>query len=291
MSQDFAYNILSNFGGLEANSFLKVLGIDNEENNEINITNPSPYYSLEQFVDYIHTLKDKFVVLSLNIQSINAKFDNFTILIDVINKQNSLIDAICLQETWLDEHDDLSIFQIPNYYCISQPKHCSTHAGLVIYLNKKYNYEIIDISHKSDIWEDLFIHVSISKCNKSIILGDIYKPPKDNNNNANIEAFINELTPKIQYLLKSKADVILCGDFNINLLQINNRPAFSDYMDTLITNNFCPTITYPTRFTDASCTLIDNILYKGHQKNNLLSSGIIFTDKSDHLPCFTALQL
>ena len=229
--------------------------------------------------------------MSLNIQSINAKFDNFTILIDVINKQNSLIDAICLQETWLDEHDDISIFQIPNYYCISQPKHCCTHAGLVIYLNKKYNYEIIDISHKSDIWEGLFIHVSISKCNKSIILGDIYKPPKDNNNNANIEAFINELTPKIQYLLKSKADVILCGDFNINLLQINNRPAFSDYLDTLITNNFYPTITFPTRFTDASCTLIDNILYKGHKKNNLLSSGIIFTDISDHLPCFTTLNL
>ena len=266
MSQDFTYNILSNFGGLEANSFLKVLGIDNEENNEINITNPSSYYSLEQFVDYIHTLEDKFVVLSLNIQSINAKFDNFTILIDVINKQNSLIDAICLQETWLDEHDDISIFQIPNYYCISQPKHCSTHAGLIIYLNKKYNFEIIDISHKSDIWEGLFIHVSISKCNKSIILGDIYKPPKDNNNNANIEAFINELTPKIQYLLKSKAVVILCGDFNINLLQINNPPAFSDYLDILITNNFYPTITLPTRFTDASCTLIDNILYKGHQK-------------------------
>ena len=234
MSQDFTYNILSNFGCLEANSFLKVLGIDNEENDEINITNPSPYYSLEQFVDYIYTLKDKFVVLSLNIQSINAKFDNFTILIDVINKQNSLIDAICLQETWLDEHDDISIFQIPNYYCISQPKHCSTHAGLVIYLNKKYNFDIIDISHKSDIWEGLFIRVSISKCNKSMILGDIYKPPKDNNNNANIEAFINELTPKIQYLLKSKADVILCGDFNINLLQINNWPAFSDYLDTLI---------------------------------------------------------
>ena len=185
----------------------------------------------------------------------------------------------------------MMIYQSFRFQIIIVYLNCSTHAGLVIYLNKKYNFEIIDISHKSDIWEGLFIHVSISKCNKSLILGDIYKPPKDNNNNTNIEAFINELTPKIQYLLKSKADVILCGDFNINLLQINNRPAFSDYLDILITNNFYPTITFPTRFTDASYTLIDNILYKGHQKNNLLSSGIIFTDISDHLPCFTTLNL
>ena len=67
-----------------------------------------------------------------------------------------------------------------------------------------------------------------------------YERPKDNNNNANIEAFISELTPKIQSFLKSKADVILCGDFNIHvyLLQINNRPAFSEYFDTLLTKQF-----------------------------------------------------
>ena len=54
-------------------------------------------------------------------------------------------------------------------------------------------------------------------------------------------------------------------------------------MDLLQTHNFIPTITFPTRFTDISCTLIDNIFFKGNNQNNL-SSGIIFTDISDHQP-------
>ena len=142
--------------------------------------------------------KHNFTVLSLNIQSINAKFNNLVALVDIINNKYSKISAICLQESWIGENDDMSTFQIPNYHCISQPKFCSSHAGLLIYLHKEYNYEImLDVSHKSAIWESLLISISTSRENKQMILGNIYKPQKDNNNNANIESFITELTPQI----------------------------------------------------------------------------------------------
>ena len=39
-----------------------------------------------------------------------------------------------------------------------------------------------------------------------MILGNIYKPPKDNDNNANIESFITEQTPQINNLLQSKLE-------------------------------------------------------------------------------------
>ena len=49
--------------------------------------------------------------MSLNIQSINAKFNSFTTLIDLINeKNNNTLSAICLQETWLGEADEHSLF-------------------------------------------------------------------------------------------------------------------------------------------------------------------------------------
>ena len=123
-----------------------------------------------------------------------------------------------------------------------------------------------------------------------MILGNIYKPPKDNNNNAYIESFITELTPQINNLLQSKSNIILCGDFNINLLQIKNRPIFSDYFELMTTNGLYPAITYPTRFTDTNCTLIDNIFYKSKYNNTFKSSGILLTDISDHLPCFAIFQ-
>ena len=47
---------------------------------------------------------------------------------------------------------------------------------------------------------------------------------------------------------------------------------------------FLPTITRPTRFGTTSSTLIDNIFI--NKPHNLLVSGILITDISDHLPIF-----
>ena len=47
-----------------------------------------------------------------------------------------------------------------------------------------------------------------------IELGNIYRPPKDNN--SNIQLFIDELHPILQTL--SNTNTILCGDFNIDFL-------------------------------------------------------------------------
>ena len=231
-----------------------------------------------------------FSVITLNIQSLKAKFDNLVALLDILNSDKIKIDALCLQETWIDNNCDLSTFQIPNYYCISQSRFCSSHGGLIIYLSKKYNFTLMDLSHQSDICESLFIDIKIPVNNFHIILGNIYKPPKDNNNNANIEAFITELSPKILHLHKTKSDVILVGDFNINLLQIKTRPIYSEFFNLLTTNNFHPCITYPTRLTDNSGSLIDNIFLRSKTNHSFRSSGIILSDISDHLPCYTLIN-
>ena len=46
---------------------------------------------------------------------------------------------------------------------------------------------------------------------------------KDNNNNITIENFIGELTPVITDLGKGYNTALAVGDFNINLLQLNER--------------------------------------------------------------------
>ena len=53
-------------------------------------------------------------VLSLNIQSINAKFDEFKIALDQLNNKRS-INIICIQETWVDSTTDTCVFKLPNY--------------------------------------------------------------------------------------------------------------------------------------------------------------------------------
>ena len=69
-----------------------------------------------------------------------------------------IFGAICLQETWLGEHTDLSLFQIDNYFCMNQFKQCSEHGGLLIYLHNSYDFEIFN-TYKSNYWEGLFVKV------------------------------------------------------------------------------------------------------------------------------------
>ena len=57
----------------------------------------------------------------VNIQSINAKFDKLLVVIAYLN-DNVMFSAICLQESWLKQGQDISLFQIPGYNLINQPK-------------------------------------------------------------------------------------------------------------------------------------------------------------------------
>ena len=49
---------------------------------------------------------------------------------------------------------------------------------------------------------------------------------------------------------------------------------------------FFPVITKPTRVTDKSTTLIDNIFYNSCVENSRSLAGILYTDISDHFPVY-----
>ena len=51
-------------------------------------------------------------------------------------------------------------------------------------------------------------------------------------------------------LSKSKCEVVLSGDYNIDLLKLNDNTNISDFFDTIISLTFYPIITLPTRFSD-----------------------------------------
>ena len=75
---------------------------------------------------------------------------------------------------------------------------------------------------------------------------------KDNNNNTAIENFIGELTPVITDLGKGYNTALAVGDFNINLLQPNERETYNDFLELMCTNSFYSKITLPTRFANKS---------------------------------------
>ena len=76
--------------------------------------------------------------------------------------------------------------------------------------------------------------------------------------------------------------IFVYGDLNIDLLKHESHNSTRNFLD--MTYSLGPLIDKPTRITDTSATLIDNIFTNELHHN--LTSGILFNDISDHLPIF-----
>ena len=79
-----------------------------------------------------------------------------------------------------------------------------------------------------------------------------------------------------------KKSAFICGDFKINLLEINNNRHFNTYFDSIIANGFFPRITLPTRIQASFCTLVDNMLTNNIDETAQSKSGLFVNDISDH---------
>jgi len=91
-------------------------------------------------------------------------------------------------------------------------------------------------------------------------------------------------------LLQRYRQVIIAGDFNIDLLKFKENNHINDYFESLLSCSFIPKITLPTRLTDNNGTLIDNFLVKIANTFSPSAVGILTQSISDHLPCFIAFD-
>ena len=80
--------------------------------------------------------KYTFSIVSLNCESLHAKFDYIKVLFDKFINNNAPIQVLCLQESWFSMDTNLS----PGYHMISTEHYASNHGGLVIYLHNKRDY-------------------------------------------------------------------------------------------------------------------------------------------------------
>ena len=74
----------------------------------------------------------------------------------------------------------------------------------------------------------------------------------------------------------------------MNLLNFGKKRGTHQFLEELFHNNYTPQITLPTRITDRSATLIDNIFLNTQLHKQ--TSGNITTSISDHLPQFIILE-
>ena len=123
-----------------------------------------------------------------------------------------------------------------------------------------------------------------------ITLSNIYRPPRDNNSNSSIKEFLEPFSNIFKKLCNENSTLITGGDFNLNLLKLTEREIFQEYFDLFVSNGSVPQITMPTRFSKKNATLIDQIFCRFSKHTSHGTSGIIVTQISDHLPCFSIIN-
>ena len=245
------------------------------------------YFTEAQLKAQGDRIRNSFSLLTLNAQSARAKIGDIVRLTNQLARSGIVFDTICLQETWLSDNDDYSLLSLENYTLISKSKHASAHGGLITFVHNSYQAKIIFTTPPSTNWEGLFIQVACPS-GKDIVIGNIYRPPK---------MLVNDLTVFLESFTSSLRSIklencIVAGDFNINLLEYSSKPHCREYLESTLAEGFYPVLSYPTRLSDTTATLIDHILVKSSAPQiRQTLSGILMSNISDHQPCFTALEL
>ena len=118
----------------------------------------------------------------------------------------------------------------------------------MIYVKDSFTYKIQKLYKKSDIWEGLFVEIKGDQLIKPITIGNIYRPPFHNNNNSNVENFIQQFNPVIDKISRNNSQAMILGDYNIDLLKIPEREKYGEFLYLMCTYGLFPKITLPSRF-------------------------------------------
>jgi len=227
----------------------------------------------------------KFFVMSLNIQSLKAKFNDFRQLISNLLYSNCAPDIICIQEIWQIPSNDL--FHLPNYFPLEYltRRNNVQGGGVGIFLKDSVQYSLLkDHSVMFDkVYESLFVEV-ISSDNKKYLIGSIYRPGNHSSMSQSdqFDQFIELFSNSLSGLVDVYNRIYLFGDFNIDTLKYNSSNQVTEYIDLLYSFGFLQIITKPTRVSDSSATLIDHVLTNVYCKT--YETVALCSQISDHFP-------
>ena len=220
-------------------------------------------------------LHNSFSICHVNIRSLSKNISNLSLLFEYT--LDFKFDVIALSEVWNVSNTD--IFSLNDYSLEVKCRDDGLRGGGVgAYIRSSLKYNLLN--HAVMFAESLWIEINSKH---KIIVGIIYRKP-----NTDLDQFQISLLSVLDNLSVDKSNVILVGDFNVNLLQTCIDGKAVELLTSLESTGLHQIITTPNRVTRDSSSLIDHI-YTNISKYKM-HSGIIETDVSDHFPVFVAFE-
>ena len=246
---------------------------DDESSNPINCK----YFNIDDFCSSNFVSENSLSVFHMNISSLNAHFDELTAIMSLLNFN---FDLIGLTETRLKKNVSVTIPIEIDGYCYEHTPTEASCGGALLYISNKLNYKPRNdlLIYKPFHLESVFLEVLFPK-KSNLIVGCIYKHPC-----MTIDEFNDIISPVLDQISAENKTIILLGDFNIDLIKCCTDISSSEFFNLVSSHNLLPYITLPTRITDRSQTLIDNIF--SNTTSTKIISGNLTSAISDHLPQF-----
>ena len=88
------------------------------------------------------------------------------------------------------------------------------------------------------------------------------------------------MTSVLQKVQEENKTLFNMGDFNINLLNCDSHSQTNNFINLMVSHYLLPYILHPTRITDHSATIIDNIFSNSLESDTI--SGSLLSQISDH---------
>lgn len=140
-----------------------------------------------------------------NIRSIKKNLDQLLIY---LSQHSFQYDIIAITETWLKEDECVNI---PGYVMLSQPRaHATRGGGVAMFIRNELSFQrLTDISSTQQSAETLFATIECG-----VIAGVVYRPPS-----SSVDDFISVMESVLHQCVTSHSQIIISGDFNIDLLK------------------------------------------------------------------------
>ena len=148
-----------------------------------------------------------------------------------------------------------------------------------MYINEKLNYTVIERT-SNDAFQALWIEIHF-ETTKNIVCGIVYRQHNTPN------SFLSYFDESLENYSNGKFVYIL-GDFNLELLKSETCNYSHNFLLSLQSCHFLPTIDKPTRVHRSSATVIDNIFT--NEPDQHILSGNIISDISDHFTQFCTIS-
>ena len=241
--------------------FLKKFREMNQIFDQSNNLTSCDYYDIPEFKKMKIRGQQDLSMLHLNISSISAHINNLSNFINLVDQK---IDITCISESRISiKNPQTTNIDLPGSNTGQTPTESSA-GGALIYISESLSYKPQKDFHiycEKEL-ESVFIELLIPN-KKNHLFGVIYKHPTMKYRKFNND-FMNTLFDKLTK--EDKLSVISC-DFNFNLINYTQNRGLNQFLENILSNNFIPHITLPTRVTEKSATLIDNIFTNNYEHN------------------------